>query len=327
MFIIYINDLPEVIKCFIKLYADDAKVYSVVNYQPQKVEVQYDVRKSEIWSIDWQMFFNIPKCKHMRMGREENNTSNVTTSNNEEVPIKKVSSEKDLGVVIDNKLLYREHISGKVKTANKILGLIFRTFTYMDKDMFLDLYKTLVRPHLEYATPIWTPLYKKDSIMLENVQRRATRLVKALSGLTYQERLLELGLPSLEYRRLRADVIEVYKIINQIDKINIDKFFTFAQNAGTRGHSRKLYKKRSRLNVRANTFSNRVVDVWNNLTESVVTAPTLNTFKSRLNKYWHGPHLKFNPSCYTPGQPTGWRKPYRNGSTEIIDGLEGPLQR
>ena len=102
--------------------------------------------------------------------------------------------------------------------------------------MFLDLYKTLVRPHLEYATPIWTPLYKKDSIMLENVQRRATRLVKALSGLTYQERLLELGLPSLEYRRLRADVIEVYKIIHQIDKINIDKFFTFAQNAGTRGH-------------------------------------------------------------------------------------------
>ena len=78
--------------------------------------------------------------------------------------------------------------------------------------MFLDLYKTLVRPHLEYAAPIWTPLYEKDSIMLENVQRRATRLVKALSGLTYQERLLELGLPSLEYRRLRADVIEVYKI-------------------------------------------------------------------------------------------------------------------
>ena len=106
--------------------------------------------------------------------------------------------------------------------------------------MFLDLYKTLVRPHLEYATPVWTPLYKKDSIMLENVQRRAARLVKALSGLTYKERLLEIGLPSLEYRRLRAEMIEVYKIINQIDKINIDKFFTFAQNTGTREHSRKL---------------------------------------------------------------------------------------
>ena len=75
----------------------------------------------------------------MHIGREENNTNYVMNPNNEEVPIKKVSSEKDLGVVIDNTFLFREHISGKVKTANKILGLIFRTFTYMDKDMFLDL--------------------------------------------------------------------------------------------------------------------------------------------------------------------------------------------
>ena len=94
-----------------------------------------------------------------------------------EVPIKKVFSEKKLVVLID-KLLFREHIlSGKVKTVNKILGLIFRTFTYMDKGMFLDLYKILMRQHLEYATPVWTPLNKKDSIMLENVRRRATRLV------------------------------------------------------------------------------------------------------------------------------------------------------
>ena len=131
----FINDLPEVIKCCIKLYAGDAKVYSVVNYQPQKVEVQYDVRKSEIWYIDWQMFFNIPKCKHLYIGGGENNLYYIMTPNTEEVPTKKVSSEKDLGVVIDNKILFREHISGKVKTANKIIGLIFRTFTYMQKDM------------------------------------------------------------------------------------------------------------------------------------------------------------------------------------------------
>ena len=90
----------------------------------------------------------------MHIGREENNTNYVMTPNNEEVPIKKVSSEKDLGLVIVNKLLFREHISGKVKIANKILGLIFCTFTYMDKGMFLDLYKTLVCLHLEYATPV-----------------------------------------------------------------------------------------------------------------------------------------------------------------------------
>ena len=136
--------------------------------------------------------------------------------------------------------------------------------------MFLALYKTLIRPHLEYASPARTPLYKKDAIVLENVQRRATRLVKALSGKTYQERLKELGLPSLEVRRLRADVIEVFKSINRIN-VNIDKFLTFAEYAGTRWYTYKLFKRRSRLNLRANVFSNRAGNVWNSLPETVVT--------------------------------------------------------
>ena len=86
--------------------------------------------------------------------------------------------------------------------------------------------------------------------------------VKALSGLSYHKRLKELGLPSLEYRRLRADVIiDLFKIINKIDVINIDKFFTFVQYTGTRGHPWMLFKRRSRLDVRANVFSNRMVEV------------------------------------------------------------------
>ena len=87
--------------------------------------------------------------------------------------------------------------------------------------------------------PVWTPLYKQDKIVLENIQRRETRLVKTLSRMSYQERLKELGLPSLDHRRLRADAIEVFKIINKIDIVDIDKCFTFAQRAGTRGHPRK----------------------------------------------------------------------------------------
>ena len=83
------------------------------------------------------------------------------TPNNEERIIQNVKQEKDLAVTTDCKPLFREHITTKVKTANKVLGVIFRTFTYMEKDMFLTLYKTSIRPHLEYATPLWTPLYKK----------------------------------------------------------------------------------------------------------------------------------------------------------------------
>ena len=169
--------------------------------------------------------------------------------------------------------------------------------------MFLNLFKSIVRPHTEYATPIWSPLYKKDKIIIENVQRRTTKLVASCKNLSYPERLRKLGLPSLEYRRERADMIQVYKILNDIDIVEKDKLFTRAQYTATRGHSFKLHKKRSRLNVRANTFSNRVVNTWNNLPDTVVNAPSVNSFKSRLNKHWHGHPSKFEPACYQPGHP------------------------
>ena len=150
--------------------------------------------------------------------------------------------------------------------------------------MFLNLYKSIIRPHLEYATPVWSPLYKKDKIIIENVQRSATKLVATCKNLPYQERLRKLGLPTLEYRRERADMIQTYKILHGIDKLDNDKLFTPALYRATRGHSYKLQKRRSRLNVRANTFSNQVVDTWNNLPENVVNAPSVNAFKSRLNQ-------------------------------------------
>ena len=106
-----------------------------------------------------------------------------------QLKLKKISSEKDLGVIFDSSLRFGEHINSKVNKANRNVGLIFRTFTFMDKEMFLNLFKSVVRPHLEYASTIWSPMYKKDKIQIENVQRRATRLVKSIQHLTYPERL------------------------------------------------------------------------------------------------------------------------------------------
>ena len=173
----------------------------------------------------------------------------------------------------------------------------------MGREMFLNLFKSLVRRQLEYATTIWVQIYKKDAIQIENVQRRATRLVSDLKNVSYTKRLKTLGLPSLEYRRDRADVIQVYKILNGIDKVDKDYLFTMADNP-TRGHPLKIFKKRYRLKVRGHFFSNRVVDRWNDLLSEVVTAPSLNSFRSRLNKCWKGHPYKFEPCCYTPGERT-----------------------
>ena len=77
--------------------------------------------------------------------------------------------------------------------------------------MFLNLYKSMVRPHLEYGSQTWSPVYKKDKIIIENVQRRGTRLVKSLQHLPYEKRLETVGLPTLEYRRERADMVQVIR--------------------------------------------------------------------------------------------------------------------
>ncbi len=212
--------------------------------------------------------------------------------------ITKVEKEKDLGVIFQENMNFNMHINDKVKKANRNVGLIFKTFTFMNIKMFLTLYKSIVRPHLEYASVIWTPYLKKDKIAIENVQRRATRMVMDLTSLPYHERLKILGLPTLEYRRLRADMIQVYKILNGIDLANKDKLFTMNAYHATRGNTQKLFKKRARTEIRKNVFGYRVVDTWNGLPSSVITAPSVNSFKSKLNKHWLGYSCKFSASFY-----------------------------
>ena len=319
LFLIFINDLPDVLNCCMKLFADDAKLYMpIINCHDEEI-LQQNLDNSDKWAEIWDMDFNTKKCKHMRLGAKTPLQQYTMKSGVERVNLEQVTSEKDLGVTVDNKLLFREHISKKSAIANRNLGIIFKSFTYLDKEMFLCLYKSLVRPHFEYATTVWSPMYKKDAVVLENIQRRATRMVNCLKHLPYNERLKKLGIPSLEYRRLRADVIEVYKIVNQIDRIPTDKFFTINDEISTRSNGLKLFKKWSRLNVRANVFSNRVVNAWNLLPCEIVLAPSLNTFKSRLNKFWYGHPLKFTPSCYTPGETNiSVTRRYRNGPLEVV---------
>ena len=135
--------------------------------------------------------------------------------------------------------------------------MIKRSFTYMDKNMFTTLYKSIVRPHLEYGSNIWSVMHKKEAIHIENVQRRATKLVKNIQHLSYSDRSRYLGLPSLQYRRLRSDMIETLRIINNIDKVNSNKIFPQNENT-TRGHKHKIYKKKCRTNtVLENTVSRK----------------------------------------------------------------------
>ena len=100
------------------------------------------------------------------------------------------TEEKDLGITIDEKLKFQIYINNQTKKANQRLGMIKRSFTYMDKNMFTTLFKSIVRPHLEYGSNIWSVMYKKEAIQIESVQRRATKLVKNIQHLSYSDRLI-----------------------------------------------------------------------------------------------------------------------------------------
>ena len=123
--------------------------------------MQDDLNRADLWAILWDMIFNNKKCHHMHVGENSAVSTYSMGSGEIRTEIQKVKAEKDLGVIIDDKLKFREHITPKVNIANRNLGIIFRTFSYMDKEMFLNLYKSMVRPHIEYATQIWSPIYTK----------------------------------------------------------------------------------------------------------------------------------------------------------------------
>ena len=125
---------------------------------------------------------------------------------------------------------------------------------------------------------------KKDIECLEQVQCRATKLVQGYKKLNYEERLFRLGLTALESRHLRGDLIEVYKIVTGKEKVQVDDFFAYSHTGyDLRGHCYKLKTQRSRLELRRNFFSQRVVASWNRLPSHVVEASSVNTFKNRYD--------------------------------------------
>ena len=153
------------------------------------------------------------------------------------------TSEKDLGVCVDTELTFEKHIDTVVNQANRMLGLILRSYTYRDSQSLLRLYTSLVRPTLEYANAAWTPILRRDQILLENVQQRATKLIPELRYRDYEDRLRTLKLPSLYCRRARGDMIEAYKFTHSIDKTEQEPL-QCETNTTTRGHSYKLKKER-----------------------------------------------------------------------------------
>ena len=232
------------------------------------------------------MNFNEKKCKVMHFGRK--NPCHDYTMNG--LVLEKSKCEKDVGVHVSDDLKPSAHCAKASATANTILGMMARCFHFRDKNIWIKLYKTYVRPHLEYAAPAWNPWLQRDIQVLEKVQERAVRMCSGLRGGNYNERLIELNLDSLELRRKKIDLTQVWKILSNFDNIEETRLFerlhTTAVRA-TRANSSEfnLRQRNVNLDVRKFFFSNRVTNDWNALPEEIKSARKISTFKNLLDKH------------------------------------------
>ena len=222
LFVLYINDLPDSIQnnSTAVMFADDTKLFARTDTSKDKEKLQEDLDCVCKLSSLWLLKFHPDKCKVLSLGYKLDETPptfNMVTNSEDrsanQVKLEATTCEKDIGVHVDDNLSFKDHIYTKIKKANAVMGIIRRTFDYLDQNMFLQLFKSLVRPLIETSVAVWAPYKKTDIAELERVQRRATKLVPGLKHLEYSERLIKIGLPTLVFRRLRGDMIEIFKIM------------------------------------------------------------------------------------------------------------------
>ena len=152
------------------------------------MQLQNDINELHKWSAKWNLFFNADKCKVMHFGmNNEKYNYTMKLSDNEIMNVINCEEEKDLGVIFDCKLSFDAHVQCVISKANRNIGIIRRTFSYLSKKSFIKLYKSLVRPHLEYGNTIWFPCIKRQSSSIDKVQRWATRFLFEINTLNYVE--------------------------------------------------------------------------------------------------------------------------------------------
>ena len=274
LFLIYVNDIPEMVNCSIQIVADDTKLFRTVKSIDDCNILQNDLDTLSQWTNEWLLSFNVDKCKVMYIGKNNRKLEYTMRTENENKIVIETREEKDLGVLITHDLKHEKQVIAASQIAMTVLRSVKRAFVRFDIETFSIIYTTYIRPHLEYCIQAWAPYYAKYILLLlEKVQRRATKLVWGLKELSYEEILERLQLFSLEERRIRGDLIQTFKLLTGKENVDYEILFNRSTNH-IRGHSLKLSKSQCNKLYRRRFFSQRVIDIWNSLSEFMVSAPS-----------------------------------------------------
>ena len=284
LFIIFVNDLPNCIYSLCKLFADDLKlIVSPTNFSVTSLDLQSLVA----WQDAWCLYFNLDKCKVLHIGK---NNPMMEYSLDTGV-INPVDHEKDLGVNFSKKFNFISHIESCVAKAKSSTAWLFRNFVSREQETIKHLYKSLIRPHLEYCPQVWAPLGRHGNwssiLNIESVQRWVTSCIQGMDNLSYRQRLEKLNLTTLFERRMRGDLIEVFKALNGYSSIasNVIK-----QSDRTGNLLVNERRKRSTRKMENDFFGSRVATYWNKLPSKVKNSTSVNDFKNNLGKFRENNH-------------------------------------
>ena len=297
LFDVYVDDIDLVVLLsFLLKFADDTKMAKLIQSLFDAMKFQEDIDNLCKWARDWAMEFNVDKCKIMHLGRK--NPRHKYFMNGAELSV--TEEERDLGIWTENSLKPGLQCSKAASSANRILGLILKSFHYRTKQTLVPLYKTLVRPKLEFGAAAWNPWYEKDIACLEKVQKRLIRSLSNIRGATYEKKLEDAGLTTLAERRKRGDLIEAFKTLTGINNVDKHRWFEIADRDKTRPGTRSnvniaegenecranvLIRGRARTEIRNNSFRFRIGRMWNELPDNVRQTKSNNSFKNAYDSW------------------------------------------
>ena len=284
LFVLFINDLPDKMKNITKLFADDLKL--IVNAK-NRAEVNQDIASLEKWESLWLLCFNPKKCKVMHLEYNNNPMNHYFLDG---VLLEDVTSEKDLGLVMSKNLGWNEAIRACIKETNKFIGWISRNLMNRDPKVLSRVYKSIIRPRLEYCVQLWNPAACHGNwsliLELESIQRRFTRLAKDIGPLPYSRRLETMGLTTLGERRLRGDLIETFKMVT--GKVEYGKDIFKLSRSGSNivskiNNSSNIANSINRL--RKSFLPERIRNYYNNLPAYVKSSDSVLDFKVNLETF------------------------------------------
>uniref|UniRef100_A0A1I8BR38 Reverse transcriptase domain-containing protein n=1 Tax=Meloidogyne hapla TaxID=6305 RepID=A0A1I8BR38_MELHA len=277
LFLIYINDLPDIIPngIKIKLFADDVKIYVLHKTKNERKLLNIAIKNIEQWATQWKLNIATNKTFIIYIGKNNPKDQYKIFDNT----INEVESIRDLGIIIDNKLKFQEHIQKIIRIAYMRMNFVFRIIKSKSIKIWLTIYKSYIRPLLEYSPETWNPQLKSDINKLEKCQKVFTKcLLKKCSipYIPYLQRIEFLNLPTLENRRKTYDLVLAHKILHGYTHLKSDQLFKISKR-------KNFYLLSKNQNFKSSSsFINRVTKMWNVLNEETRATKTTLSFKNKV---------------------------------------------